>query len=55
MVDSTYSERGYNWTGKIVEKSMSTLVSLQYNKLGMVNQDIKTSNGMCHVALSVPP
>lgn len=45
MVDSTYSERGYSWTGKIVEKSMNCLVSLYFAEMSMVNQDVKVSQG----------
>ncbi|ORX39177.1 putative membrane protein [Kockovaella imperatae] len=39
MIDSTYSERGWTWTGKIVEKSMSCLASIYHRELRMVNPD----------------
>jgi proteasome activator subunit 4 len=45
MVESTYSERGYVWTGKILEKSMTCLVALYFTEMSMVTEKTKKSDG----------
>ena len=44
MIESTYSERGWVWTGKILEKSMSCLVAIYHRDLRMVNPEEFTSD-----------
>ncbi|ORY33092.1 putative membrane protein [Naematelia encephala] len=39
MIDSTFSERGWAWTGKIIEKSVSCLTSLYFREMRMLNKD----------------
>lgn len=45
MVDSTYSERGYVWTGKILEKSMTSLVSLYFAEMSMIPPKLRATEG----------
>ena len=45
MIDSTNSERGWVWTGKILEKATSCLASVYHRELRMVNPDEYTSKG----------
>ncbi|KAK8843981.1 hypothetical protein IAR55_006774 [Kwoniella newhampshirensis] len=40
MIDSTFSERGWQWTGKIVEKSVSSLTSIYFKEMRMLNDDV---------------
>ena len=46
MVDSTYSERGYVWTGKILEKSMTCLVALYFTEMSMIPEATRKTEGM---------
>jgi proteasome activator subunit 4 len=46
MVDSTYSERGYVWTGKILEKSMTCLVALYFTEMSMIPPKLRETEGM---------
>ncbi|WVQ73567.1 hypothetical protein IAR50_003145 [Cryptococcus sp. DSM 104548] len=39
MIDSCLSERGYAWTGKILEKTVSSLTSVYYSEMKMLNVD----------------
>jgi proteasome activator subunit 4 len=39
MIDSTYSERGWHWTGKIVEKSISCLTSIYFAEMSMLESE----------------
>jgi proteasome activator subunit 4 len=36
MIEGTLSERGWHWTGKIVEKSVSCLTSIYFTEMGML-------------------
>lgn len=45
MVDSTYSERGWWWTGRILEKSMSCLISIYFKDMRMVPEKLRKSEG----------
>ncbi|WWD21364.1 hypothetical protein CI109_105848 [Kwoniella shandongensis] len=40
MIDSTLSERGWQWTGKIIEKSVSSLTSIYFKEMRMLNEEI---------------
>ncbi|WVQ63803.1 uncharacterized protein L199_001958 [Kwoniella botswanensis] len=43
MIDSTLSERGWQWTGKIVEKSVSSLTSIYFKDMRGLNDDVYQS------------
>ena len=45
MVDSTFSERGWWWTGRILEKSMSCLISIYFKDMRMVPEKLRKSEG----------
>jgi len=45
MIESTLSERGWAWTGKITEKSVSCLTSIYFTEMRMVNNDDYDSEG----------
>nr|XP_019049698.1 proteasome activator subunit 4 [Kwoniella bestiolae CBS 10118]OCF28628.1 proteasome activator subunit 4 [Kwoniella bestiolae CBS 10118] len=40
MIDSTLSERGWQWTGKIIEKSVSSLTSIYFKDMRGLNDDV---------------
>ncbi|WRT69165.1 uncharacterized protein IL334_006149 [Kwoniella shivajii] len=44
MVDSTLSERGWQWTGRIIEKTMSSLVSIYFKDMRGWNDDVYQSD-----------
>lgn len=37
MIDNTHSERGWQWTGKIIEKTVSSLTSIYFSEMRMLN------------------
>ncbi|EIW66071.1 hypothetical protein TREMEDRAFT_35609 [Tremella mesenterica DSM 1558] len=39
MVQSTFSERGYSWTGKLIESCMICLTAIKTEEVGMLNRD----------------
>lgn len=39
MIDSTHSERGWHWTGKLVEKSISCLTSIYFAEMSMLDSE----------------
>ncbi|WVR08974.1 hypothetical protein IAU60_006033 [Kwoniella sp. DSM 27419] len=43
MIGSARSERGWQWTGKIIEKSVSSLTSIYYKEMKMLNKDVLES------------
>ncbi|OCF42973.1 proteasome activator subunit 4 [Kwoniella heveanensis CBS 569] len=43
MIDSTQSERGWAWTGKIIEKSISSLTSIYFEEMRMLNKEVLES------------
>jgi proteasome activator subunit 4 len=45
MVDSAFSERGWAWTGKLLEKSVSVLTSISYSEMRMLNKEDYASEG----------
>jgi proteasome activator subunit 4 len=45
MIGSTHSERGWAWTGKIVEKSVSCLTSIYFTEMRMLNPEDYGSEG----------
>ena len=45
MIGSTYSERGWNFTGRIIEKTMTCLTAVYFKDLHMVNSDEYASEG----------
>lgn len=49
MIDSTLSERGWAWTGKLVEKSVSCLASVYFSEMRMVNEEDHESEGEAHL------
>jgi len=54
MIGSTYSERGWAWTGKIVEKSVSCLTSIYFTEMRMLSPEDWTSEGESTVAHRAP-
>lgn len=48
MIDSTHSERGWHWTGKLVEKSISCLTSIYFAEMSMLESE-RDSEGESHV------
>jgi len=52
MVDSTYSERGYVWTGKILEKSMTCLVALYFTEMSMIPEATRKTEGVSPIWFS---
>jgi proteasome activator subunit 4 len=36
LIDSTFTERGWHWTGKLVEKSVSCLTSIYFREMSML-------------------
>jgi proteasome activator subunit 4 len=38
MIDSTFSERGWHWTGKLVEKSVSCLTSIHFAEMSILEE-----------------
>jgi len=54
MIDSTFSERGWAWTGKIIEKSVSCLTSVYFTEMRMVNNDDYQNEGS-HLLLILCP
>lgn len=55
MVDSTYSERGYVWTGKILEKSMTCLVALYFTEMSMIPEATRQTEGTSLMFVSADP
>lgn len=51
MIEGTLSERGWAWTGKIVEKSVSCLTSLYYADMRMLNEEDYGSEGGLHSSI----
>lgn len=47
MIDSTYSERGWHWTGKIVEKSISCLTSIYFAEMSMLESERDSDGKLC--------
>jgi proteasome activator subunit 4 len=47
-MESTYSERGWAWAGKIYEKSISCLTSVFFSDTRMLNKDDWESEGEYH-------
>lgn len=45
MISSTHSERGWAWTGKIIEKSVSCLTSIYFTEMRMLNGEDYNSDG----------
>lgn len=45
MVDSTFSERGWWWTGRILERSMSCLISIYFKDMRMIPAGLRDSEG----------
>lgn len=45
MVNSTFSERGWWWTGRILEKSMSCLISIYFKDMRMVPEHVHNTAG----------
>jgi proteasome activator subunit 4 len=45
MVESTFSERGWVWTGKLIEKTVSCLGAMGGTDARMVNTDVRQSEG----------
>jgi len=45
MISSTYSERGWAWTGKLIEKSVSCLTSIYFKEMRMLSPDDFASDG----------
>ncbi|WVQ81077.1 hypothetical protein IAT38_003199 [Cryptococcus sp. DSM 104549] len=43
MVNSAYSERGWQWSGKIMEKTMSSLTSVYFKEMRAFNPDVYAS------------
>nr|XP_019009928.1 proteasome activator subunit 4 [Kwoniella pini CBS 10737]OCF48709.1 proteasome activator subunit 4 [Kwoniella pini CBS 10737] len=43
MIDSALSERGWQWTGKIVEKSISALTTIFFKDMRFLNDDVYQS------------
>ncbi|KAK4685506.1 proteasome activator subunit 4, partial [Tremellales sp. Uapishka_1] len=43
MAENTFSERGWAWTGKIFEKSVSCLTSIYYTEMKMLNRSEQES------------
>nr|XP_018259276.1 proteasome activator subunit 4 [Kwoniella dejecticola CBS 10117]OBR81434.1 proteasome activator subunit 4 [Kwoniella dejecticola CBS 10117] len=43
MIDSALSERGWQWTGKIIEKSVSSLTSIYFRDMRALNDDVYQS------------
>ena len=39
LIDSTYTERGWIWTGKLVEKSVSCLTSIYFKEMSMLETE----------------
>lgn len=52
MIESTFSERGWVWTGKLIEKSVSCLTSIYFTEMRMVNEDEYESEGVCYESLA---
>lgn len=53
MLQSTYSERGRAWTGKIVEKTLSVLTALYLEEMHMLNKPDRESEGEWILTASV--
>jgi proteasome activator subunit 4 len=45
LLQHTYSERGWAWTGKIVEKTLSVLTALYLEEMHMLNKPDRESQG----------
>ena len=49
MIESTLSERGWAWTGKLIAKSVSCLTSIYFTEMRMVNQADYVSEGEWYI------
>lgn len=45
MIESTFSERGWVWTGKVVEKSITCLTTTYLVDARMVDTAVRESEG----------
>lgn len=45
MVHSTYSERGWRWTGKVIEKTLSCLTAHYLTEMHFLNKEDREGQG----------